>query len=183
MMKKQKEGFWKKGREEFKFNVDVELRKFKSVTGERLQKEDLKYIEDYNQKSEETNGEKIELVTDYNLWKKNIEEKYKSFSREQLLAFRFYLQHGSKMQKRFKDEVVVLAIPIIIGVVQYYLENILKMADDAIGAIGLIVAFVGFLVLFAIYFIEGLKLLEKPFVKKDLYDEYIKIVEDLLLEK
>ena len=38
MMKKQKEGFLKKGREEFKFNVDVELGKFISVTGERLQK-------------------------------------------------------------------------------------------------------------------------------------------------
>ena len=176
-MDKKRVGFVEKGKSEFNFNIEREMVKYKVAAAERLTKDDKKYIDNYNKKCNETNGEKLELTEDYLVWKKSIEDKYNGYEREKLQRFLFHLEHGARMQKRINEIIVALVTPVIVGVVLFYFEHFMNLGADAIVSI---VALLGFIVLFIVYFINGMNLMEKNNLERELYEEMYKIIKELV---
>lgn len=179
-MDKMRKGFIERGKTEFNFNIEKEVIEYKVASGERLFKDDKKYIDDYNQKCQDTNGEKLQLSEEYVVWKNNFIKKYIDYPQDKLDAFLFHLKHGAKVQKRIKEVAITLITPVIVGVVLCYFEKFfIKDMESYLYSISLI----GFLVLFFVYFMLGMKLLEKYNIKQEVYEKYAELIEEIIKKR
>lgn len=179
-MDKKRKGFFERGKTEFNFNIEKEVVEYKVASGERLLKTDEKYIDDYNQKCQDTNGEKLQLTEEYVVWRNNFIEKYREYSQDKLEAFLFYLKHGAKMQKRIKEVTITLVTPVIVGVVLCYFE---KFFIQDMESYLYFFAVIGFIFLYFVYFISGMGLIEKNNIKQEVYEKYAELIEEIINKK
>ena len=179
-MDKKRIGFVKKGKKEFRFNIDRELIRYKVVTGERLTKTDEKFIDDYNQKCQDTNGEELELTENYMIWREGIINKYKGYSKEELEAFEFHLNHGAKMKMSLKELTANLAMPIIVGIMLLYFEQFFNSNNEPLA---FILSIIGFVVLYAFCIVKGMGLIEGFNIKQEVYEAFSKIIKEMINEK
>ena len=173
----KKQSFINKGKEQFDFNIQKELVRYKMVTGEKLLKKDEQFIAQYNKMRIETNGELLNLTDEYENWKNQIKQKYSTYSKEELESFLFYLEHGVHVKKRSKEMTIVLATPLIVGVVLNFSEKYFVLNDNPIV---FLVAFICLMVLSAVYFYQGIDLLVKYNLEQKLYKDYGNIINKIL---
>lgn len=174
---KKEIGYDEKGKREFGFVYKKELIVYKKILGLRIDREEKKYIKDYEKKCIETEGKELIFYENYVEWKDSIKQKYDKFGQKELENFIFYLENGKYQDSVTRDSFIGIATPIIIGIVLQYIENYVETStSEFLDTIFILVAF-------GVSFFMGVSLYIQYSNGKKLYEEYQKVVQEIYDEK